>query len=1241
LLLVGFIAFTAAYVAYAQLLGWIDGLPQLPEHMLKQGVPDFLPPKTESPTQRRLADAFGPKSPETNYALYPNQFTFVNGETLIVLASGPVPNNPDSTRVPLTPFSLAIFGKPKPPHLRLPGEVAEITTVHADKGILEFDQKITSPSEMRTAKLVGLELVSDDQTIPDRRQGTVHIENNQRSADENRRLTIRTVGPVFYRDAKAMAGRPAPQGPDFWTDAPVVIVDRQNLPRAVGADVPEAAATKTEDARTGRSVQAMLAGQRSPPPTVTAVGMRVYLEPPPADDKPAPKKSGTGLQGMRRIEFLEQVVVHLWVDNGQSLVGDDAPPAPDRSPDAPPAGGSGGLALIPPPAALAAVTGNLGTAPYTARLMNRALLQIETRGPFFYDAEKSLARFDVVPQSDPNLPNDVRTTKVPARAGADTLFSQVLELELNGGATAGNRPAGAPPINKMHAWMTAAGRVLTIASTDEKMVAYGRDLLYERAVRRTTLVGEPLTVIRDSNVLVAGSPQRSATLTSEPAPADPKPSGEPAPAGAKDRKSQLKVRGPGRIDLFDAAANAPGPTATWLTSMVQTKETVNKIEQDLFTFTDGAKFEDKKADYSLQGNVLKLWLDQRAADKTGEDKARGVQTADDRPRGDGPSAAPQPKPSRIQAIGKVTSHSTDYDIIECTQLNVFFADPKPTPTQVVVAPAAPHPGSKGDGSPAPAAGGPPAAPGAAPPAGGAPAVAADAPPAEPEKPKPPYKIRAKYINSHVLRVPVPPKPGAAPKAEPGKAADSVATKYQLDHAEFDESVTIHQDPTELNKARGVDVLGRFVKITGSPGGNIMDVFGWTDRPGEVHQEDMSLLGPEIKLDQVHNAAHVTGRGALTMPTSSDLSGTELAQPEVVIVNWRDEMDFKGTARLAKFEGKVFAKQGDSWVLCHTMNVTFDRPVYFNQTAKPAPLKPKDAKGPKDPKGADDDKAKIDTVFCFPAPGDAAETVGERRVMYSQVDKDKAGKIVKSQQLVAQDIRMFAQFQDARGGEKYQLVEANGPRGVLRIWQPGDKDPAGPSPGGNKPAQPGQTGPPGQNPGGQPAAKQADKSAASKPTDADQEMKLTVVEFDGRMTAIDKAKVYQHATFRDNIRVTNVPADSPTYEIPRHSLPPRSFLLRCNNQMIVWSHKRPNEPTVQHMDAAGNAFIRSDEYDGWAETITNDGQLVVLKGSELQPAQVSNRYDRGTHQIGEEITYNRATGALKMKKAQGGPLGGSK
>lgn len=1209
LLLAGFVLFAGAYAAYAQLLGWLDGLPQLPAKFLDQASGPFAPPERNvSQAQQKLIEAFGENSPETNYSHYEMQFGFPSGEYWIVVAAGKPPSNANSKRVTLSPFSIAIFSKAKPPHLRQPGEVAEISTIHADKGVLEFDRVITNPTDMQPgkSKLVRIELVSDfADALPDPRRGVVHITNNQRSSDPNRFLVLRTVGPVFYRDPKAAAGTPAAQGPDFWTDAPVEIVDRQNLPRPIGSAAPATVPTKSEENRAPSAVAGILSGQRLPPPTVTAIGLRVYLEPspPPGQKKKEPPPGSNTVTGVKRLEFLEQVVMNLWVDNGQSLVGGAPAPAPDRPA---PAKGTG-LALVPPPAAIAAVTGGLATAAYNARLANRALLQIDTRGPFAYDAEKAVARFDVMPHSDPNLPNDVQVTKIPAHSGSSSLFSQVLELEFNGSPTGTARPSTSPAIKRLHAWTSTPGRYLTLTSQDEAAEAYGQDLVHDQAADRTVLSckSAPLYVINEGNVLTAGGPQTPATLTIEPGPPLP----NPVSGGPPVRKRQTTVRGPGKVELFDAATRSTGTIATWQTSLVQKKDVIADREQDLFVLTDGAKFEDLKADYWLKAGVLKLWLEPRA-EPLGTEARSGPKPA-------GGAA----KPSLVQAVGKVESHSTDYDIVDADQLTVHIKEPAPVMTtvaagtpQLPVSPAGPMGAvARAPQPPVSPAGPVPTAPK---PSTGAPAPAAPklpvSPQAEPvvkapEKPKPPYKIRAKTIETFLTRT----APAAA-AAKPG--APAPAAKYQLDRARCEDNVFVHQDPTDPTKSRGVDIIGRLLLIDGSADGSVMTVFGGPNRFGEVHQDEMSLIGPKVVLNQVLNSAAVDGRGSLTMPTGSDLSGSELARPEVVIIHWRDSMAFSGAQKSAVFVGKVQAQQGESSVQCHTMNVVFDRPLYFNQAqrqaAKPAPNGPQ----------AQNEKAKIDKVFCYPAPADSADHRNDLLVRYDQVDYDKDGKLLKVQRLTATELKMEAQARDDDGGEPYPRIRADGP-GTLRIWQPGDTDPAGPPGGAPKPPAPKQPVPPGAQP----------------PAKGKQEMKLTVIDFNNCMTAIDKKKVYQRAVFSDDVTVISVPTDSPSVHVDPHNLPPRAVLLKCTEKLDVWSHKKGNAPPVQHMNARGNAYVRSDEYDGFAPTITSEGKTVTLFGTETIPARVMSRFERGNEQVGKTIVYDRANGSSSVIDSFGGKI----
>ena len=124
------------------------------------------------------------------------------------------------------------------------------------------------------------------------------------------------------------------------------------------------------------------------------------------------------------------------------------------------------------------------------------LLQIETPGRFTYDVEKNVARWDVAPQVEPHVLNDVQVNRVPpkGRGAATTLFSQVLEVEFTGAPTAGPQappPPGKQPepaggsFKRLHAWVTAPDRFVSIASEEDRLYAYGQDLTHEQEKETT------------------------------------------------------------------------------------------------------------------------------------------------------------------------------------------------------------------------------------------------------------------------------------------------------------------------------------------------------------------------------------------------------------------------------------------------------------------------------------------------------------------------------------------------------------------------------------------------------------------------------------------------------------------------------------------------------------------------------------------------------------------------------------
>ena len=85
LLVAGLAAFGVAFAAYARLFGWLDGLPLLPQRLLRPADGTFRPPaRVTSPTIELLKAAFGDNSLETDSGNYPTQLEFRNGESSVV-----------------------------------------------------------------------------------------------------------------------------------------------------------------------------------------------------------------------------------------------------------------------------------------------------------------------------------------------------------------------------------------------------------------------------------------------------------------------------------------------------------------------------------------------------------------------------------------------------------------------------------------------------------------------------------------------------------------------------------------------------------------------------------------------------------------------------------------------------------------------------------------------------------------------------------------------------------------------------------------------------------------------------------------------------------------------------------------------------------------------------------------------------------------------------------------------------
>ncbi|MGL6094274.1 MAG: hypothetical protein ACRC7O_00550, partial [Fimbriiglobus sp.] len=541
-------------------------------------------------------------------------------------------------------------------------------------------------------------------------------------------------------------------------------------------------------------------------------------------------------------------------------------------------------------------------------------------------------------------------------------------------------------------------------------------------------------------------------------------------------------------------------------------------------------------------------------------------------------------PQRLVATGNVDGKSAELMIRKTDQLTVWFREAAPPPGPAVP-PLSPSPFTVATAAPAPADDKPTVSP---------------PPPKKDEKPKNPMFLSARVVESWVVRGNGPPTGPVSMSSSGNGTGHGAAAKYEMERARCEDRVVVHQDPDDPLKAtRGVDIYGNRLNLDHSRAGSVLTVHGQGTGWAQVYFEDVSLFGPVVVIDQPNNTVSVDGKGRLIMPSAAETGGGRPDRPTDLDIRWADQMRFFGAKAMAEFIGQVQAVQQPradavrrpvepaptprlrqvgfltpeesggpetSWnrsvLVSHRLDVTFDRPIYFNQFRRAGVLGA--AEPPPPPTataGKPNDKPKLRTAQCTPMPDDMIALVKApdqpiRNVVFIEEVFGPGGKLGRGQRITAKQI-------DVRNDERVQTMEATGP-GEVRILQLGSKD-----------------------------ATRTPDPAAPKSTE---EMKLTVVKFDSRMLAKDEAKVFQQATFDGGAKVTQIPTDDLNATATEYALPPRGVFLECNKVLKVSTSKaRKDGPARQAMEAIGNAHFLTDEYEGNAAQITYDGQSTNLIG----------------------------------------------
>jgi lipopolysaccharide export system protein LptA len=146
------------------------------------------------------------------------------------------------------------------------------------------------------------------------------------------------------------------------------------------------------------------------------------------------------------------------------------------------------------------------------------------------------------------------------------------------------------------------------------------------------------------------------------------------------------------------------------------------------------------------------------------------------------------------------------------------------------------------------------------------------------------------------------------------------------------------------------------------------------------------------------------------------------------------------------------------------------------------------------------------------------------------------------------------------------------------------------------------------------------------------MKLTRIDFEGRMFSTSTKGKDRAAKFYDNVEVHHIVANSPDAPVNPDRPGKNGFYLRCD-LLSVYKHVEQDR-TVQSMEAHRNVFFRAEEFFGRADCVKydQDQDQIVFEGSPGNPATLWKFRQPGDPQEikGAKILYNRRTGEFHLE-----------
>ena len=503
---------------------------------------------------------------------------------------------------------------------------------------------------------------------------------------------------------------------------------------------------------------------------------------------------------------------------------------------------------------------------------------ISTQGPFTYDLRNDRATFDIAKQPGPGQ-NQVAVHRINEAQGKhEQLLCEGLELQFQRRTAKekpgkplsqrGDDPAAELEIRSARAVTRLPGSRVAVVSESENLNAYGSELTYDAVERLTILKGGPeMIALKDGNEIHARELRMK--------------------MGEKSM-SEVTAPGPGWIALLNRDRGERHQHARWQDELIASREG----EVDVLLLTGRATFEDKQQGQTIQADRLKVWLEQPPR-PAGRPAAEAVPEKDR-------TELPRLRPQRLEARGGVQAVSPDMRVRRADLLVLRFQDtaplhgPPPFSTS-----REPVPGKL---TSRPRVSEPPAKP-AELPAVELPATLVPVAKPTPAKPRSPLDVTAETMEAVVLRT---------------------DARNELDRLICRGNVHVQQEPATADD-KEVDIRGETLELTRHPEGNILLVLG---KSAVVKFDKMTILGPDITINQRTNRAEVLGTGALTMPSDTSFDGAKLKQPALMTIYWNDKMVFDG--RSANFDGGIQVVQEGSKLWCKNLQADMDPPVSFRE-----------------------------------------------------------------------------------------------------------------------------------------------------------------------------------------------------------------------------------------------------------------------------------------------------------------------